>query len=95
MAQIYNNYARPNLNDENNDYGQFWDTEDQRPIYQTSISIDNDDEYEQYMNDYEMTLTHQEHMLEYEYGKHYNPTVFSTIGFAVFIVKTLFGFIYK
>ena len=42
-----------------------------------------------------MALNHQENMLEYEYGKHYNPTLFSTIGFAVFIVKTLFGFIYK
>ena len=95
MTQLYNKFARPENNDENNDYGQFWDTEDQRPIYQTSISIKDDDEYEHYMNEYETALTHQEHMLEYEYGKHYNPTVFSTIGFALFIVKEIFGFIYK
>lgn len=95
MTQLYNNFARPELNDENNDYGQFWDTEDQRPICQTSLHITHDDEYEQYMTDYELTLTHQEHMLEYEYGNKYHPSVFSTVGFVLFIIKTLTGFIYK
>lgn len=95
MTQLYNPLVRSNLNDENNDYGQFWDTEDQRPICQTSLTITDDNEYEQYMSDYEMTLAHQEHMLEYEYSKQYYPTVFSTIGFALFIVKTLTGLIYK
>ena len=95
MANLYNNFERPELNDENNDYGQFWDTEDQRPIYQRTLHITHDDEYEQYTNDYEMTLTQQEHMLEYEYGKQFNPTIFSTIGFALFIVKALFGFIHR
>ena len=94
MTNIYNKFERPELNDENNDYGQFWDTEDQRPICETSLNANND-EYEYYINDYEMAITQQEHMLEYEYGKQYNPTIFSTIGFALFIVKALFGFIHK
>ena len=39
MTQLYNNFARHELNDENNDYGQFWDTEDQRPICQPTIHV--------------------------------------------------------
>jgi len=98
MTQIYNgSNISTFMNNEHNDYGQFWDTEDQRPVYQTSISIDNNDEYEYYINDYEMKLTQQENMLEHEYNKEYNSstTLFSTLGFIIFIVKTVAGFIYK
>lgn len=94
MSQIYNESNRSIfMNNEHNDYGQFWDTEDQRPVYQTSISIDNNDEYEYYINDYEMKLTQQENMLECEYNS--STTLFSTIGFVIFIVKTVAGFIFK
>lgn len=95
MTQLYNKFDRPENKDENNDYGQFWDTEDQRPIYQTSISVKDDNEYEYYVDEYELLLNHQEHMLEYEYNKKYNPTIFSTIGFALFIIKEFFGFFHK
>ena len=99
MSNIYYEIARPVINhcDYNyGDYGQFWDTETQQPITDQCITH-NDDEYETYMDNYEITLTNQEHMLEYEYeyDKPHNPSLFSTIGFVIFIVKAVTGFITK
>ena len=57
------------------------------------ININNNDEYDHYVDNYEIALTNQEHMLEDEYNKTHVPGVFSTIGFVIFIVKAVTGFI--
>jgi len=96
MSHIYNTTERLKCpNDEYNDYGQFWDTEMQQPIYNRSLNINNNDEYDHYVDNYEIALTNQEHMLEDEYNKTHVPGVFSTIGFVIFIVKAVTGFITK
>lgn len=79
------------------DYGQFWDTETQKPIYdqQTHDLLDNN-EYDYYLNNYESTLTQQEQKLDLEYGRHdYGLNSVSTIGFVIFIIKTISKYIYR
>jgi len=94
MSHIYNTTERLKCpNDEYNDYVDSWDTEMQQPIYNRSLNINNNDEYDHYVDNYEIALTNQEHMLEDEYNKTHVPGVFSTIGFVIFIVKAVTGFI--
>lgn len=93
MSSTYNS-NNLKINSCDNDYGQFWDTETQTPLYIDMSQNDDDDEYDFYIDNYNMLLTEQEHMLEYDYEKIKMPIGFTTIGFILFIVKTVAKCIY-
>ena len=97
MTQIYRPYTHISMINDSDDYGQFWDTETQRPIIEKQHYImDNNEEYDYYIDNYELHLTKQEHMIELGYDKiDHGFNVFSTIGFIVFIVKAVSKYIYK
>ena len=93
MSSTYNsNNLKINFCD--NDYGQFWDTETQEPLYIDMPKNDDNDEYDFYVDNYNMFLTEQEHMLEYDYDKINTHVGFTTIGFILFIVKTVVNCFY-
>ena len=79
-----------------NDYGQFYDTEIQEHLNvdRCKNKLLNEVEYDYYVDNYELTLTHKEHMLEYEYENTKLPGVFSTIGFILCIIKTITNMLY-
>jgi hypothetical protein len=81
--------------DYGNDYGQFYDTETQTHVMSEKDIENINKEYDYYIDNYNMTLTHEENMLEYVQKDYLYPSTFTTIGVIILIMKSISSFIFN